>query len=177
VLSALGLDLESCGEDDRGAGCGAPAQDPEEVFGPDQAALVDLVPRIPWQELDPDPEAGLASPGKNGDDRASAERMARDGRVVELLVNVNENRVVLDFACVHRDGTAGKHADRLAGGQVVARRVGGADQRVIVLQGALVKGLLLVGAGVVDRPDVVIIEADEADRFAQFLHEHGISDL
>jgi hypothetical protein len=45
------------------------------------------------------------------------------------------------------------------------------------LQGALVKGLLLVGAGVVDRPDVVIIEADEADRFAQFLHEHGISDL
>jgi hypothetical protein len=103
--------------------------------------------------------------------------MARDGRVVELLVNVNENGVVLDFACVNRDGTAGKHANRLAGGQVVARRVGGADQRVIVLQGALVKGLLLVGAGVVDRPDVVIIEADEADRFAQFLHEHGVSDL
>jgi hypothetical protein len=40
-----------------------------------------------------------------------------------------------------------------------------------------VQGLLLVGAGVVDRPDVVIIEADEADRFAQLLNEHGVADL
>src|SRR5690349_8812276 len=64
VLSALGLDLEPCGEDDGGAGCGAPAQGPEEVFRPDQAALVDLVPRIPGQELDPGPEAGLVvAPG------------------------------------------------------------------------------------------------------------------
>src|SRR6185437_4547032 len=64
VLSALGLDLESGGEDDGRAGCGSPAQGPEEVFGPDQAALVDLVPRIPWQELDPGPEAGLVvAPG------------------------------------------------------------------------------------------------------------------
>src|SRR5712671_5337887 len=39
------------------------------------------------------------------------------------------------------------------------------------------KGLLLVGAGVVDRPDVVIIEADEADRFAQLFNEHGVADL
>jgi hypothetical protein len=53
--------------------------------------------------------------------------MTGDGCVVELLVNVNENGVVLDFACVNRDGTAGKHADGFAGGQVVARRVGGAD--------------------------------------------------
>src|SRR6266496_2365545 len=55
--------------------------------------------------------------------------------------------------------------------------MGGADQRVIVLEGALVEGLLLVGAGVVDRPDVVIIEADEADRFAQLVNEHGVADL
>src|SRR6476646_7518262 len=64
VLSALGLDLESGGEDNGRAGCGSPAQGPEEVFGPDQAALVDLVPRIPGQELDPGPEAGLVvAPG------------------------------------------------------------------------------------------------------------------
>src|SRR6185437_2850732 len=86
-----------------------------------------------------------------------------DGCVVELLVNVDEDGVVFDLAGVNRDGAAGKHADGLAGGQVVAGCVGGADQRVVVLQGALVQGLLLVSAGVVDRPDIVIIEPDEAD--------------
>ena len=55
--------------------------------------------------------------------------------------------------------------------------MGGADQRVIVLEGALVQGLLLVGAGVVDRPDVVIIEADEADRLAELVDEQGVSHL
>src|SRR5262249_691107 len=55
--------------------------------------------------------------------------------------------------------------------------MGGADQRVIVLEGALVKGLLLVGAGVVDRPDIVIVEADEADPFAHLVNEHGVPDL
>jgi hypothetical protein len=59
ALSAFGLGLESFRKDDGGAGCGAPAQGPEEVFGPDQAALVDLVPRIPAQEFDPGPEADL----------------------------------------------------------------------------------------------------------------------
>jgi len=44
--------------------------------------------------------------------------------------------------------------------------VGAADQGVVVLEGALVQGLALVGAGVMDRPDIVIIEADESDRFA-----------
>src|SRR5215831_4435700 len=34
-----------------------------------------------------------------------------------------------------------------------------------------------MGAGVVDRPDVVIIEADQADRRAEILDEHGIADL
>jgi hypothetical protein len=53
--------------------------------------------------------------------------MTGDGCVVELLVNVNEDGVVLDLARVNRDGTAGKYADSFAGGQVVARRVGGAD--------------------------------------------------
>src|SRR5215472_16655440 len=55
--------------------------------------------------------------------------------------------------------------------------MGGADQRVIVLEGALVKGLLLVGAGVVDRPDIVIVEADAADRFAQLVNAHGAAAL
>jgi hypothetical protein len=40
-----------------------------------------------------------------------------------------------------------------------------------------VQGLALVGAGVVDRPDIVIIEADEADRFAQLVNEHDVADL
>src|SRR5215831_18927589 len=34
-----------------------------------------------------------------------------------------------------------------------------------------------MGAGVVDRPDVVIIEADQADRLAEVLDEHGVADL
>jgi hypothetical protein len=55
--------------------------------------------------------------------------------------------------------------------------VGGAHQGVIVLQGALVQRLLLVGAGVVDRPDVVVREPDEADRLAQLVNEHGVADL
>jgi hypothetical protein len=107
----------------------------------------------------------------------SGGQMTWDGCVVELLVDVDEDGVVFDLARVHRDGTAGKHPHGLAGGQVVAGRVGSADQRVIVLEGALVQGLLLVGAGVVDRPDVLIIEADEADRLAQLLHEQGVADL
>src|SRR5947207_11270891 len=102
---------------------------------------------------------------------------AGDGCVVQLLVKVDEYGVGFDLAGVNRDGAAGEHADRLAGGQVVARRVGGADQRVILLEGALVQGLLLVGAGVVDRPDVVIIEADEADRLAELVDQQGVTHL
>src|SRR5215469_6411471 len=55
--------------------------------------------------------------------------------------------------------------------------MGGADQRVIVLDAALVQGLLLMGAGVVDGPDVVIIEADEADRLAEIVNQHGVADF
>jgi len=47
-------------------------------------------------------------------------RRTRDGCVVQLLVNVDENGAVFDLACVNRDGAAGEHADGLAGGQVVA---------------------------------------------------------
>src|SRR5215467_2797846 len=56
---------------------------------------------------------------------------AGDGCVVQLLVDVDENGVVFDLARVDRDGAGRERADGLAGGQVVARRVGGADQRVI----------------------------------------------
>ena len=47
-------------------------------------------------------------------------RRTREGCVVQLLVDVDENGVVFDLAGVNRDGAAGKHADSLAGGQVVA---------------------------------------------------------
>jgi len=51
---------------------------------------------------------------------ASARQMTRDGCVVELLVNVDEDGVVFDLAGVNGDRPAGKHANGLAGGQVVA---------------------------------------------------------
>ena len=57
--------------------------------------------------------AGLASAHRPGC------RRTWEGRVVQLLVNVDENGVVFNLACVHRDRAAGKHADGLAGGQVV----------------------------------------------------------
>src|SRR5215471_10537291 len=61
ALSVPGLDLQPLLKDDGGTGGGAPAQGPEKGFRPDQAALVDLVLRIPWQELDPSPEASGSS--------------------------------------------------------------------------------------------------------------------
>jgi hypothetical protein len=64
ALPVPGLDLEPFLEDDGGTGGGAPAQGAKKAFRLDQAALVDLVLRIPWQELDPRPEAGLVvAPG------------------------------------------------------------------------------------------------------------------
>jgi len=48
------------------------------------------------------------------------------------------------------------YTDRLAGVQVEPRCVGRAHQGVVVLDGAFVQGLLLMRAGVVDRPDVVL---------------------
>ena len=82
ALSAFGLGLEPFRKDDGSAGRRAPAQGPEEVFGPDQAALVDLVLRIPSQELDPGPEAGLlVAPGP--------------GRVVRIV-----NALAADLAAV-----------------------------------------------------------------------------
>src|SRR5262249_24840355 len=67
ALSVPGLDLEPLLKDDGGTGGVAPAQGLEKVFRPDQAALVDLVLRVPWQELDPNPEARLVvAPGPSG---------------------------------------------------------------------------------------------------------------
>jgi hypothetical protein len=64
ALPVRGLDLEPLLQDDGGTGGGAPAQGLEKAIRPDQAALGDLVLRIPWQELDPSPEAGLVvTPG------------------------------------------------------------------------------------------------------------------
>src|SRR5258708_2849862 len=88
ALPVFSLGLEAFREDDGGAGCGAPAQGPEEVFGPDQAALVDLVLRIPSQELDPGPEAGLVvAPGT--------------GRVVRIV-----NALAADVAALDDAGAA-----------------------------------------------------------------------
>ena len=47
-------------------------------------------------------------------------RRPREGRVVQLLVNVDPDGIVFDLAGVNRDGAAGKRADGLSGGQVVA---------------------------------------------------------
>ena len=47
-------------------------------------------------------------------------RRTREGCVVELLVDVDQDGVVFDLAGVNRNGAAGKHADGLAGSQVVA---------------------------------------------------------
>ena len=44
----------------------------------------------------------------------------REGCVVQLLVDVDENGVVFDLACVNRDGAACKRTHGLAGGQVIA---------------------------------------------------------
>ncbi len=64
ALTVPRLDLEPRLQDDGGAGGGAPAQGPEKVLRPDQAALVDLVLPIPCQQLDPSPEARLVvAPG------------------------------------------------------------------------------------------------------------------
>jgi len=65
------------------------------------------------------PSSSLACPASAGAPRPGCWRQ-RNRRVVQLLVNVDENGVVLDPACVNRDGPAGKHADGLPGGQVVA---------------------------------------------------------
>src|ERR1017187_7079527 len=104
-------------------------------------------------------------------------RAVRDGGVVELLVDVDENRVAFYLAGV--DGQRGHHgnADRLAGSQVEPGVMRRADQGVVILHGALVQGLLLVSAGVVHRTDVVVVQAHQADRLSQPLHEQGFARL
>jgi hypothetical protein len=64
ALAVRGLDLEPLLQDDGGTGGAAPAQGLEKALRPDQAALRDLMPRIPWHQLDPSPEAGpVIAPG------------------------------------------------------------------------------------------------------------------
>src|SRR5439155_235583 len=107
----------------------------------------------------------------------SVERLVRNGRVIELLVDVHEDRVAFDLAGVDGQRRDHRDADGLAGGQVEPRVVRRADQRVVVLHGALVQRLLLVGAGVVHRADVVVVQAHQADRLPQALDEQGFARL
>ena len=58
-------------------GPGAPAQGMEEVFRRDQEALVDLVPRIRWQQLG---KAGSASAGASGTSRTPPQHTAPANR-------------------------------------------------------------------------------------------------
>src|SRR5260221_12129692 len=100
---APGLDLEPFGQDDGSAGGRAPAQGPEKVLGPDQAALVDLVARIPWQQLDPRPEAGMVvAPGPSRVPRVvnalAADVAALDDASAALLHNFPDQAVLQRFA-------------------------------------------------------------------------------
>ncbi len=91
ALSAFCLSLEPGRQDEGRAGRRAPAQGPEEVIRTDQAALVDLVLRIPAQELDPGPEAGLVvAPGP--------------GRVLGIV-----NPLAADVAALEHAGAAFLH--------------------------------------------------------------------
>ena len=65
------------------------------------------------------PSSSLACPALAGAQRSGCWG-AGVGCVVQLLVNVDQDGVVFDLACVNRDGAGGKRADGLAGGQVVA---------------------------------------------------------
>jgi hypothetical protein len=106
AVPVFGLGLEPFREDDGGTRRGAPAQGREEVLGPDQAALVDLVPRVPSQELDPGPEAGLVvAPGSS--------------RVVRVV-----NALAADVAALGNAGSAFLHHFP---GQAVLQRLAGLD--------------------------------------------------
>src|ERR1700759_4313183 len=107
--------------------------------------------------------------------RRSVVRVMRDGGVVELLVDVDQDRVPVDLAGVDRQRGHLGNADRLAGLQVEPRIVRRADQGVVVLDGALVQRLLLMGTGVVHGPDVLPVQADQADRLLQPLDEQGLA--
>ena len=72
------------------------------------------VPALTANQVVSDALGGMAAAGQ----ASSVVRAVRDGGVVELLVDVDKNRVAFDLAGV--DGQRGHHgnADRLAGGQV-----------------------------------------------------------
>ena len=82
-----------------------------------------IAPRWPWAALPAETAGRCSHPGRRGAlARAQCPGGWRIGyrRVVQLLVDVDENGVVFDPAGVDRDRATGKHANRLARGQVVA---------------------------------------------------------
>ena len=91
------------------------------AFGPDQRRINGAGRKGMGGEPTPPagPSSSLACPALARAQRPGCWR-TRDGCVVQLLVNVDENGVLFDLAGVNRDGATGKHADSLAGGQVVA---------------------------------------------------------
>ena len=103
ALSASRLDLEPRLQDDGGTGGGAPAQGPEKVFRPDQAALAGLVLPIPRQELDPSPEARLvvaSGPGRvpRTINALAADAAALDNASAALLHHFPDQAVLQRFA-------------------------------------------------------------------------------
>src|SRR5215470_3884024 len=103
AVSVLGVGLEPFLQDDGGGGGGAPAQGLTKVFRPDQAALVDLVLRIPWQQLDPGPEAGLVvAPGPSRVlgvvNALAADVAARDDAGAAFLHHFPDQAVLQRFA-------------------------------------------------------------------------------
>ena len=103
ALSVSRLDLEPRLQDDGGTRGRAPVQGPEKVFRPDQAALVDLVLPIPWQELDPSPEARLVvAPGPSRVlriiDALAADVAALDNASAAFLHHFPDQAVLQRFA-------------------------------------------------------------------------------
>jgi hypothetical protein len=95
----------------------------ERGVGRDVSIARNVGPETAWVGLSLRCAAGLSSflarPALARAQRPGCWR-TRDGCVVQLLVNVDENGVVFDLAGVNRDGATGKHTDSLPGGQVVA---------------------------------------------------------
>ena len=122
------------------------------------------------------PTRGSPTPRRRRDVEGSrVVRLVRDGRVVGLLLEVDPDRPVLDLARVGRDRVHGRDARGDARVQVEARVVGRADERVVLLQVALVERLLLVGAGVVHGHRLVLVEPDDADRLPAHLDDHHVA--
>src|SRR5690348_10188810 len=93
----------------------------ERGVGRDVSIARNVGPETAWVSLRcaSGPSSSLACPALARAQRPGCWR-TRDGCVVQLLVNIDENGVVFDLAGVNRDGATGKHTNSLPGGQVVA---------------------------------------------------------